>query len=158
MTFDNSKKIIGIRIRLFIATIIMIVYIFLVYFGKQLKFPILGIEEITATLTLTAIYLLLAFMPLIFNYKYIYFSDDGTDLIFRFYSAGFFRREKHSIEIPKKEFSGYSIKKHFPGFVKSILLYRLMGNKKASYPPVYVTALSDKELSRITEALDKYSK
>ncbi|HCC69661.1 MAG TPA: hypothetical protein DEQ09_00695 [Bacteroidales bacterium] len=158
MTIDNSKTIIRLRIRLFIATVIMLMYVFLVYFGKQLKFPIWGIEEFYATITLITLYLLLTFLPLLSRYKYIYFSDDGQDIIFRYYSVGFLRRKKSSIEIPKKEFLGYKMKKHFPGMVKSIQLYRLMGNKKASYTPVYLTALTKSERNKIVVALNKYVK
>ncbi|MEA1886656.1 MAG: hypothetical protein U9N72_05555 [Bacteroidota bacterium] len=158
MTFDNSKTIIKIRLRLFIATILMIAYIFLVYFGEQLRFPIFGIKEHHATLTLVAAYLLLTFMPLIFKYRYIYFSDDGQHIIFRYYSVGFLTGKKNSVEIPKSEFLGYKLIKEFPGLTKSIQLYRLMGNKKASYPPIYVSSVSKSKLGKIKAALDKYEK
>lgn len=158
MTFDNGKTIIGLRLRLFIATIIMLVYIYLVYYGKQLRFPILGIEEFHATLILTALYLLLAFLPLILRYRYIYFSDDGNNIIFRYYSVGFLSGKKSSVEIPKDEFAGYRIRKTFFGLIKSILLYRIMGNKKASYSPVYLSSLSKSEFKKITLALDRQMK
>ena len=158
MTFDNSKTIIGLRIRLFIATLIMLVYVYVVYFGKQLHFPVFGIQEFYATLILTAAYILLAFLPLLLKYKYIYFSDDGKNIIFRYYSVGLLRGKKNSVEIPKNEFLGYKITKHFPGLIKSIQLYRLMGNKKASYSPVYISSLSKSELNKIAGSLDKYIK
>lgn len=158
MTFDNSKTIIGLRIRLFIATLIMLVYVYVVYFGKQLHFPVFGIQEFYATLILTAAYILLTFLPLLLKYKYIYFSDDGKNIIFRYYSVGLLRGKKNSVEIPKNEFLGYKITKHFPGLIKSIQLYRLMGNKKASYSPVYISSLSKSELNKIAGSLDKYIK
>jgi len=158
MTFDNSKTIIKLRLRLFIATICMLVYIYFVYYGKQLRFPVLGITEFYATLLLTAIYLLLAFLPLVLKYRYIYFSDDGKQIIFRYYSVGFLSGKKSSVEIPKNEFAGYSINKRFTGLIRSIILYRLMRNKKASYPPVYISSLTRSELNKITEALDRYNK
>ncbi|MDT8400668.1 MAG: hypothetical protein RQ743_03155 [Bacteroidales bacterium] len=158
MTFDNGKTIIGLRLRLFIATIIMLVYVYLVYYGKQLRFPILGIQEFHATLILTVLYLLLAFLPMLLKYRYIYFSDDGKNIIFRYYSVGFLSGKKSSVEIPKHEFAGYKIKKNFIGLIKSILLFRIMGNKKASYSPVYVSSLSKAELKKIMKALDAYIK
>ncbi len=158
MTFDNSKTIIGLRIRLFIATLIMLVYVYVVYFGKQLHFPVFGIQEFYATLILTAAYIILAFLPLLLKYKYIYFSDDGKNIIFRYYSVGLLSGKKNSVEIPKNEFLGYKITKTFPGLIKSIQLYRLMGNKKASYSPVYISSLSKSELNKIAGSLDKYIK
>ncbi|MBS0010909.1 MAG: hypothetical protein KFF49_05845 [Bacteroidales bacterium] len=156
MTFDNGRTIVWLRLRLFIATLIMLVYVYVVYFGKYLRFPVLGIEEVHATLTLTAAYLILAFLPLMLRYQYIYFSDDGRHIIFRYYSVGLFSGKKRALEIPKSEFMGYRLKKYFPGLVKSIQLYRVMGNKKASYTPVYVSSLSNSELRKITVALDRY--
>ncbi|HDZ40352.1 MAG TPA: hypothetical protein ENH59_01545 [Bacteroidetes bacterium] len=157
MTFDNGKTIIRLRLRLFIVTIIMLVYVYLVYYGKQLRFPILGIREFHATLILTALYLLLAFLPLLLKYRYIYFSDDGKNIIFRYYSVGFLSGKKSSVEIPKHEFAGYKIKKSFMGLLKAILLYRMIGTKKASYSPVYVSSLSKSELKKINKALDRYT-
>ncbi len=157
MTFDNSKTIIRLRLRLFIATLVMLVYVFVVYYGKQLRFPVFGIEESLATFVLTTAYLLLAFLPLLLKYKYIYFSDDGTSIIFRYYSVGLFSGNKNSVEIPKEEFAGYRIKKPFPGLVISIILYRRMRNKVASYSPVYISSLSKSEINKIKKTLNKYN-
>jgi len=158
MTFDNGKTIIRLRLRMFVASVLMIVYIYFVYYGKQLRFPILGIKEIHATLFLIFVYLLLAFLPLILRYRYIYFSDDGTHIIFRYYAVGFISGKKSSVEIPKNQFAGYEIRKSFAGLVKAIYLYRLMGNKKASYSPIYISSLSGKELEKINRALNTYIK
>lgn len=158
MTFDNGKTIIKLRLRLFIATIIMLIYVFLVYFGKHLKFPIIGISETTATLTLVAIYLVLALSPLLLKYKYIYFSDDGRNIIFRYYSVGLYSGKKNSVEIPKDEFTGYKINRQLAGLIKSIRLYRLVKNRKASYMPVYLSSLKKPEVNRISNALNKYIK
>lgn len=158
MTFDNGKTIIRLRLRLFVASLLMIVYVYLVYYGKQLRFPILGIQEIHATLALILLYLLLAFLPLILRYRYIYFSDDGRDIIFRYYAVGFMSGKKSSVEIPKNEFAGYDISKSFAGLIKALYLYRLMGNKKARYSPVYISSLSKKELEKIKKALNTYVK
>ena len=158
MTFDNGRTIIRLRLRLFVVSLLMIVYVYLVYFGKQLRFPLFGIQEIHATLSLTLLYLLLAFLPLILRYRYIYFSDDGRHIIFRYYAVGFMSGKKSSIEIPKNEFAGYDISKSFAGLIKALYLYRLMGNKKARYSPVYISSLSKKELEKIRKALNTYAK
>mgnify|MGYP006283510387 CR=1 FL=1 len=158
MTFDNGKTIIRLRLRLFVASVLLLVYIYLVYYGKQLRFPILGIQEIHATLVLITLYLLFAFLPLILRYRYIYFSDDGRHIIFRYYAVGFLSGKKSSVEIPKNEFVGYDIKKSFAGLIKAIYLYRIMGNKKASYSPVYISSLSGKEIEKIKRALNTYLK
>lgn len=157
MTFDNGKTIIWLRLRVFIATIIMLIYLYLVYFGKHLNFPLFGIEEIALTMLVTAIYFLIAFLPMMLKYKYIYFSDDGDKIIFRYYSVGLIRGKMSSLEIPKNIFQGYDIKQPFPGLIIKIYLYQLMGKKKAAYPPVYIGSLSKKELNKIITSLNKYN-
>ena len=42
MVFNNSKTIIGSRIRIFIVTVLLIVYLILAYFAGIIKFPLLG--------------------------------------------------------------------------------------------------------------------
>ncbi len=156
MTFDNSKTIIKLRLRLFIATLVMLVYFYVVYFGKQLRFPVFGIEEFGATLTLITIYVLIAFLPLLLRYKYIYYSDDGNSIILRYYSVGLFSGKKNSVEIPKKNFTGYKTKRHFPGLIISLQLFCFLGNKKAGYPPIYISSLSKPEREKIMNSLNTY--
>ena len=44
MTFDNSRTIIAARIRLFIATVLLLAYMVLAYIAEILKFPVAGIK------------------------------------------------------------------------------------------------------------------
>ena len=44
MTFDNSKTIIGLRIKLFGATVIILAYIVLTYIAEIIKYPTAGDE------------------------------------------------------------------------------------------------------------------
>ncbi|MEZ5001198.1 MAG: hypothetical protein R2744_10230 [Bacteroidales bacterium] len=77
MTIDNGKTIIRLRLNLFIATVLFIVYLFFAYFGKSLKFPVFGLTDTELSLILVFIYLFIAFYPMLLGYNYIYFSDDG---------------------------------------------------------------------------------
>ncbi len=154
MTFDNSKTIINIRIKLFGATIIFIAYIILAYFSKTIKFPLFGMSDTTITLILVAVYLFLAFLPMILNYQFISFSDDKEKIIFRYFNAGIVGGKKNSVEINKSSFSGYKIESATFGLVKSIILFQKLREGVAKYPPIYISSLSKEEKAKIIRSLN----
>ena len=53
-----------------------LVYIGLAYVAKMIKFPLLGMNDTIWTLILVTVYLIIAFMPMVLNYQYVFFSDD----------------------------------------------------------------------------------
>ena len=63
MTFDNSKTIINIRIKLFGATLLFLAYIILTYVAKMIKYPLLGMSDTFWTLILVGLYLVILFYP-----------------------------------------------------------------------------------------------
>lgn len=157
MTFDNSKTIISLRIKLFIATVLFLAFIVLTYVAKKIKYPVLGINDTIWTLILTACYFLFVFMPVIRNYQYIYFSDDGTNIIIRYFLAGIVGGKKNSVEISKKAFSGYKIEKKFIGLNQSLILYQRMKEGIAKYPPVYISVLTKDEKAKMMKVLNSYA-
>lgn len=134
MTFNNSKTIIGFRLKLFIATIILIAYFLLAYVAKLIKFPLLGMGDNFWTILLVACYVVLLFLPMILNYQYIYFSDDGDKIIFRYYTSGIISGSKNSVEIDKKTFTYYKVEKRLLGLVQSIILFQRLEEGVAKYP------------------------
>ncbi len=157
MTFDNSKTIISLRIKLFIATVLFLAFIVLTYVAKKIKYPVLGMSDTIWTLILTACYLIFVFMPMILNYQYIYFSDDGTNLIIRYFLAGIVGGKKNSVEINKKAFSGYKIDKKLLGLNQSIILYQRMKEGIAKYPPIYISVLTKDEKAKMVNVLNSYA-
>ena len=153
MTFDNGKTIIALRLRVFIATVLLIIYVYFAFLGKELKFPVAGISVSGWTSILLSLYFIISFYPLFFKYRYIYFSDDGPEIIIRYYSVGLVQGPKRSIEIPKSDFEGFTVSP-FLGVFRMLTLRRRIDRRIASYPPVHLGALSRKEIARITDALD----
>ncbi|MBE0675057.1 MAG: hypothetical protein IH591_10380 [Bacteroidales bacterium] len=45
MTFDNSRRIVSIRLTLFVSTFPFLAFLALAYVAKLLKFPLLGLSE-----------------------------------------------------------------------------------------------------------------
>lgn len=157
MTFDNSKTIIGIRIKLFAATIVFLLYIVLTYVARLIKFPLLGISDTVWTIILAIGYLIVFFIPIYLGYQFIYFSDDDDRIILRYFNAGLAGGRKNSVEIKKNTFSGYKIESRFFGLVQTLFLYQKIGKRIAKYPPVYISALTREEKSKLVMALNRYA-
>ena len=153
MTFDNSRTIISLRIRIFIATVLLLGYIVLAYLIEIIKFPLLGMSDTLLTVILVGIYLILAFYPMTLNYQYIYYSDDGDYIVFRYFTTGIVSGKKNSIEISKSSFAGYKKDSAFFGLDQSLILYQQMAEGVAKYPPVYISILNRKERAKVLNSL-----
>jgi hypothetical protein len=156
MTFDNSKTIISLRIKLFGVTVVFLAFIVLTYIAEMIKYPLLDMGQTAWTLILAGLYLLYAFMPMYLNYQYIYFSDDGENIIIRYFTAGIVGGRKNSIEISKKTYSGFRTDKKLGGLIQSVTLFQKFREGVAKYPPVYISALSKEERTKIIRALNQH--
>ncbi|MFH0843610.1 MAG: hypothetical protein V1903_13460 [Bacteroidota bacterium] len=156
MTFDNSKTIIGVRIKLFAATVLFLAYVALAYAAKLIKFPLFGLSDTAWTLILVAIYLVIAFLPMVLNYQFVFFSDEGEKLVFRYFTAGIVGGKKNSVEISKRNFTGYKTESRLFGLVRSIILLQQMGQGVAKYPPIFITALSKEQRAKLYASLNAY--
>jgi len=157
MTIDNSKTIIGLRIRLFAQTVLVIAWLIIVYFAKLINFPLLGLNESVWTFILLAIYFILAFYPMFLNYQYIFFSDDNDRIIIRYFMAGIVGGKKNSVEISKESFAGYKVEKRFFGLDRSIILFQQLREGVARYPPVHISVLTKKERAKILNSLYRHA-
>jgi hypothetical protein len=157
MTFDNSKTIINLRIGFFGATITLLAYLAMTYVAKLIKFPILGMSDTVWTLILVGIWFFLTFMPMFLSYQFVFFSDDGEKIIFRYFTAGFVGGKKNSVEIDKKSFSGYKIETRLFGLIQNITLFQNFQEGVAKYPPIYISALTREERSKIIKSLTLYA-
>jgi len=157
MTFDNSKTIISQRIKLFGATIVLLAYLAMAYVIKMIKFPLLGMSDTVWTVLLIGIWLILAFLPMILNYQYISYSDDGDFLVFRYFTSGMISGKKNSVEISKVSFSGYKIETRFFGLIQSLILFQKFQEGLAKYPPVYISALTSAEKSKLIKSLNNHT-
>lgn len=153
MTFNNSKTIIAGRIRLFIATVLLLGYMVLAYIAGIIQFPMLGMSDTLLTLILVGIYLAIAIYPMVFNFQYISYTDDEDKIIFRYFNSGIIGGKKNAVEIKKSDFAGYRRDKSFFGLIQKITLFHQMPQGVAKYPPVYISNLSGKERAKILNSL-----
>ena len=157
MKLDNSKTIIGFRIKLFAVTVLFLVYIALSYAAKMFKLTLLGMSDTFWTIIFAAIWLFVAFIPMFLNYQYVSYSDEGNAIIFRYFTSGIVGGKKNSVEIDKRTFAGYKTKKKLFGLIRSITLYQHFKEGIAKYPPIYISALNKEERSKVFRSLNLYA-
>lgn len=157
MTFDNSKTIIGIRIKLFIATILLLAYLAIAFVIKLIKFPWLGMGETVWTIIFVGTWVILAILPMVLNYQFVSYSDENEFIVFRYFNAGIVGGKKNSVEINKNTFSGYKSETRFLGLTESITLFQKFPQGVAKYPPIFISALSREEKSKLYRSLNSYS-
>ncbi len=157
MTSDNSKSVINQKILKRTAIILYLAFLVLSLAANIIKFPLLGMSKTVWLIITTVVFLVIILVPVILNYQYIYFSDEGNMLIFRYYSTGIVPGNKNSVEIEKKSFSGFTIDKSFFGLIQSVTLYQRMREGVAKYPPIHISALKLREREEIIRALTSYA-
>lgn len=153
MTFDNSKTIIGMRIKIFIATVLLLTYFVLTYFAGLIKYPLLGMSDTLLTIILICLYFIFAFYPMVLNYQYVYYSDEEDTIVFRYFNAGIAGGRKNSVEINKNSFAGYKIETKYFGLMRSITLFRQLREGVAKYPPIYISNLTSEEKIKVLNSL-----
>jgi len=102
----------------------------------------------------------LSMLFLIFNwfqykmeYTYFYFSNNGKNLIFRFYSLRNFYGKPKTIEISRTCFMKYDIATSFFNTKESLVLYQRTTKGVAKYPPISLTLLSKRQKTELKRAL-----
>lgn len=157
MTLNNSKSIINLKIRARSAIILFLTYLILAYAARVLKFPLLGISSAVWTIFFVVVFLYIIFFPVILKYHYVFYSDEGNDIIFRYFSASVVEGRKNSVEISKKTFSGFTLEKKFFGLIQSIILFQRLKEGVAKYPPISISGLKRRDREKILTSLNSYA-
>jgi len=157
MTLNNSKSIINLKIIRRVSIVFFLTFLTLSYAANIIKFPLLEMSRVTWTFILLAIFLLIIFLPMLLNYQYVSFSDEGENIIFRYFSMGIIPGNKNSVEINKRTFSGFTLEKKFFGLSQRITMYQRLKEGVAKYPPIYITALKREEKARVLNSLNSFA-
>jgi hypothetical protein len=157
MTLNNSKSIINLKLTRRISLVLFLTFLVLTWVAKIIKYPLLGINETGWTLIILAVFLLILIIPLMLNYNYVYYSDEGENINLKYYSTGLIPGNKNAVEINKRTFSGFTLDKKYFGLVQSIILYQRMREGVAKYPPIYINALRKDQRNKIIKSLNSFA-
>jgi len=87
MTIDNGKSVINQKILKRTVIILYLAFLILTLAANILRFPLLGLTKTTWLVLATFLSLMIILIPIVLNYQYIFFTDEGNMLVFRYYST-----------------------------------------------------------------------
>ena len=157
MTLNNSKSVINLKITRRISIILLLAFLLLTYVARIIKYPMLGMSQLFWTILILVCFGIIVFLPIILNFQYVYYSDEGDSIIFRYYTTGFIAGKKNSIEINKRTFSGFTFDKKIFGLSQSVTLYQQIRKNVAKYPPVHISGLKRGERDKIIKSLSAFA-
>jgi hypothetical protein len=156
MQIDNQKTTIRVSLwKMFLAIFFAVLIIFFLatsWFNK----PFLGLERYELILISAGLYLFIIIIIYLLDLNYIYFNDDGDQIVIRYYPMRPLGRKNRAVQIPKISLAGYEIKSSLFGLRKSLVLHQKTKKGIAKYPAIGITALNKKEFDTITSQLKRY--
>ncbi len=155
MIIDLKRTILKKSLSRFIVLVVVAIVLCVLLFDPFNNDLIKGIHNTMLGLFLALAWLIYSAYEWFRNYNYIYFNDESDKIVLRYFAPHIFTAKKHSIEIPKREFSGYKLKSFFLAYRENIILQRKTTKGTADYPPVSITALNHKEKHDLLLALEK---
>jgi hypothetical protein len=135
----------------FIFSTIILVILIVEYFDESH----LGISRGYLLLFFSVIYFAIIVYNYLRDYYYIFFNDETSKVVLRYYSMRPLSQTKRSIEIPRGSFSKYEIQNSLFGIKEKIIIYQKVKTGVYKYPPVSITALSPAEKDQFIQALNK---
>jgi len=145
------KKTVGKFITLIVLAILLCLLLFIPFRNEFIK----GVSNNLLAIFIATAYVIYIMYESFRNYNYMYFNDESDKIVLRYFAPNMFTTKKNSIEIPKREFSGYTIQSFFMGYREQIILKRRTSKGIASYPPVSITALTVDEKNNLLITLEK---
>lgn len=156
MQIENQKTTIRVSLwKMFLAIFFAVLIIFFLA-TRRFNKPFLGLERYELIIISAGLYLFIILVIYLLDLNYIYFNDDGDQIVIRYYPMRPLGRKKKAVQIPKISLAGFEIKKSFLGIRKSLILHQKTKKGAAKYPAIGITALNKKELDIITSQLKRY--
>lgn len=135
-------------------SVFIIVYLLLLVLSLIFTFtPNYLFEIIWSAVCITAFILFI-----VMDYNYIYYTNEGDKIIFRYQALNPFIVNPKSIEIPKRSFYKFEFTKSLFGKKTNILFYQKTKDGVAKYSPVSLTALTKKEREELDNSLKGFLK
>ncbi len=157
MIIDLKKRVIEIQFRRFILTIVAVLLALCTILFIDYRNKFLGMTKYNLAILEGLIFVIYNVYEILMAKHYIYYNDEGSMLIFRYFHLSFFNKKKNAIEFPKQEFRGIEIKKSLMGLKEEVILKRWYKGQEAKYPPVSLMAMKKNQRENLLAHMQKYS-
>ena len=102
---------------------------------------------------LSVVFLIFFWFQYQMKYTYFYFSNNGKNLVFKFYSLRIIAGKPKTIEISRTNFVKYDIITGFFDKRDSLVLYQKTPKGVAKYPPISLSLLSKQQKTELKRTL-----
>jgi hypothetical protein len=158
MQIDNQRNIYKIWIRRMVMAIVFTLLILILIFIPWFEDQDFWLSKYHLIILVAVVYLLISIINYLKVPYFFSYSDKGDMIIVRYYSLSMFTSQKNSIEIPKKSFVKYELKKFFLGRYQKIILYQHFRGRVVPYQPISLSAVDEEDRIRILASLQKYTR
>lgn len=155
MTIENSDAVIRIQMQKRIFAILIALPIALFYatnLGDYL-YGLTGVSRQILSFVLLGLYLSFYIYHIIIKSSYLYYSDENSRVVIRFYLLNPFNSKKNSYEIPKKQFVKFRLKKSLYNLREEVFVYQNISGTVAQYPPFSLSSLTNSQKQKLIKSL-----
>ena len=156
MKIDNQKNIYRIWLSRLVMTVVFALVILVLIFIPWFDSLKSGITKYHLIILVSLIYVVVNWVNYLKRPYFVSYSDQGEMLVIRYYPVSMFTSRKNSIEIPKKQFTSFELRKFFFGTQQKLILIQNFRGKDAKYPPISLSALDREDQEKMLESLGKY--
>jgi hypothetical protein len=156
MKIDNKRNIYRIWLSRLAMTVVFALLILVLIFISWFDDLASGITKYHLIILVSAIYVVVNWVNFLKRPYFVSYSDHGEMLVVRYYPVSMFTSRKNSIEIPKKQFAKFELKKFFFGNQQKLILVQNFRGKEAKYPPISLSALDREDQEKMLESLKSY--
>ena len=151
MTLSNQNRAAHIKLFYYIITFL--------YLSLTVLTVYLNPAYMTFVLvSLFVIFVVMVGLNLARENNFIIYKETDDRVIVRYYPLHPFHDKFKSIEISKKTFSHFELKKCRLGLREDLFLFQMSAKGLAKYPGISLSALSKEQRNEVLESLSKYSK
>jgi hypothetical protein len=158
MKLDNQKNTYRIWIRRLVMAILFTMAIIVLIFVPWPDAPPFWLNKYFLIIVLAVAYVVINTVNYLKAPYFVYYSDQGEMIVFRYYPLSMLTSRKNSIEIPKKQFVRYELKPFLFGTQQKIILYQHFRDRVVPYPAVSLSAVDEEDRARILASLQKYAR
>lgn len=155
MIIDAKKSTIRNQLRKLFFLLMLVLFLVLLYTTEYFaNAPVLGIERNHYALAATLLYALYYSFSYFRDTSYIYFNNNSSKIIIRYYSLRPLSSEQNSLEIQKTELYKAEIVEKFGGFRRYIIIYQRTAKGVAKYAPISISILKKKDVDQLARELN----
>lgn len=155
MQFDNRKNALKLNIRRYLVLLVFASTLAVLIFTNTLEKTFLGVGKTGAIVIVVSLYVIYLAVTYVINYNYIYYSDERDKIIIRFVSLRPFNSKRNAIEISKKNYHGYQIRKSLFNLKEEIIFSINTKKGIAKYPPISLTGLTINQKNLLKKSLNQ---